>query len=119
MCQKASGQPFMAFARVGRNELRWTRGAPAVFRSSTLVERGFCKDCGTPLTYRFEGENISVAIGSFDDPAAVTPIIQYGVEGELPWCATLAALPRKRTDEDMKPEDAARLRSFQHPDHDT
>ena len=53
MCQKASGQPFMAFARVKAGDLAWTRGAPAVFQSSNLVERGFCRDCGTPLTYRF------------------------------------------------------------------
>ncbi len=39
MCQKASGGPIMAFARVGKAALRWTRGQPASFRSSSLVER--------------------------------------------------------------------------------
>jgi hypothetical protein len=117
MCQKASGQPFMALARVKANELAWTRGAPAVFQSSNLAERGFCRDCGTPLTYRFfEGDDISVSVGSLDNPLAAPPTIQYGVESELPWFATLADLPRMRTDEFLTSEQAARFANRQHPD---
>ena len=52
MCQKAGGGPFMAFAGVKLAELVWTRGAPKVFASSDIAKRGFCADCGTPLTYR-------------------------------------------------------------------
>jgi hypothetical protein len=119
MCQKASGQPFMALARVRRGDLTWTRGAPAIFTSSNLAERGFCRDCGTPLTYRFvEEDNISVAVGSLDDPRAAPPTIQYGVEGELPWCAALPTLPRQRTEDFLTPDQAARFVSRQHPDHD-
>jgi hypothetical protein len=119
MCQKASGQPFMALARVKLPDLVWTRGAPAIFASSNLAERGFCKDCGTPLTYRFFAEdNISVAVGSLDDPRAAPPTIQYGVEGELPWCASLPTLPRRRTEEFLTPDQAARFQNHQHPDHD-
>jgi hypothetical protein len=119
MCQKASGQPFMALARVKRGDLVWTRGAPTIFRSSNLAERGFCRDCGTPLTYRFLDEDtISVAVGSLDDPRAAPPTIQYGVEGELPWCAALPALPRRRTEDFLTPDQALRFRNHQHPDHD-
>ncbi len=52
MCQKASGGPFMSFGGVGLDELVWTRGTPKIFASSALAERGFCADCGTPMTYR-------------------------------------------------------------------
>src|SRR3979411_38822 len=41
MCQKASGGPLMAFARVKKAGLRWTRGQPAGFRSSSLVDTHF------------------------------------------------------------------------------
>ena len=27
----------------------------SIFKSSNMVERGFCKNCGTPLSYAFEG----------------------------------------------------------------
>src|SRR5882762_7905988 len=53
MCQKASGQPFMALTGGERENLRWTRGTLSIFKSSNMVERGFCRDCGTPLTYSF------------------------------------------------------------------
>ena len=83
MCQKASGGPFMAFAGVRFDELVWTRGAPRVFASSALAERGFCADCGTPLTYRLlDRDRISVTIGSLDRPSAVAPEMQYGAEFE-------------------------------------
>jgi hypothetical protein len=76
MCQKASGQPFMAFATFDENDLRWTRGAPATFKSSNLAERGYCRDCGTPLFFKFEGHEISVTIGSLDDPSEAPPTVQ-------------------------------------------
>ena len=37
MCQKAGGGPMMAFARVEKAQLRWTNGAPSIFRSSSVA----------------------------------------------------------------------------------
>ena len=69
MCQKASGQPFMGLTGGARENLRWTRGTLSIFKSSNMVERGFCRDCGTPLTYSLvSAGHISVAINSLDDP---------------------------------------------------
>ena len=120
MCQKASGGPIMAFARVKKAGLRWTRGQPAAFRSSSLVERQFCAGCGTPLTYNFiEGPNISVTIGSLDHPEAARPVLQYSIERALAWFPTIAALPGKRTEEFITPDLAARFVCYQHPDRDT
>jgi hypothetical protein len=48
MCQKASGAPFAAFADIDPGDFAWTRGKPAAFRSSSIAERDFCRDCGTP-----------------------------------------------------------------------
>jgi len=119
MCQKASGGPLMAFARVAKENLRWTRGTPAAFRSSSLVERHFCSACGTPLTYNLiEGPNISVTACSLDDPRALTPRRQYGVEGKLPWFSAIDGLPRLDTEQFMTPDLAARFVNHQHPDHD-
>jgi hypothetical protein len=120
MCQKASGGPIMAFARVKKDKLRWTRGAPASFRSSSLVERHFCGACGTPLTYNFiETGNISVTACSLDDPEAVRPVLQYSVDRTLSWFPTIGSLPGKRTEEFITPDLAERFVSHQHPDHDT
>jgi len=119
MCQKASGGPFMVFGGVKLDQLIWTRGAPAIFASSSIVERGFCAECGTPLTYRMkERDRVSVTLGTLDEPAGVAPAIQFGVESKVPWLdAALAAPPRKISDW-LKLSDAA-VGSRQHPDHET
>ncbi len=115
MCQKAVGGPFAALAQVARGDLEWTRGAPALFESSSVATRGFCAACGTPLTYQSLGrEKIDVTVGSLDTPEAAPPTAQYGIEARLAWFTTLATLPGVETEEKY-----AGLVSHQHPDHDT
>ena len=101
--------------------LRFTRGAPAEFRSSAIVARGFCSACGTPLYMREDGDpNYELAIGTLDDPNAVPAFSdQAGVESKLRWFNGLRDLPEHRTEDDRSPQDLARLKCLQHPDHDT
>jgi hypothetical protein len=117
MCQKAGGGPFMVFGGVQLDELVWTRGEPKVFVSSSIAERGFCSDCGTPLTYRmFDRDRISITLGSLDDPSAVPPTIQYGVESRLAWLSEALARPEQKTSDWLKFDEKA-LGNRQHPDH--
>jgi hypothetical protein len=114
MCQKAFGNYVAPLVGVRMGELAWTRGDPGRFRSSDAVERGFCRDCGTPLFYRkLDRDRISVAIGSLDDPDRVAPAIQYGIENKSRHFDGLPALPAEKTSEDYG------TTSHQHPDHDS
>lgn len=122
MCQKAAGSYFAALVGIPRDALTWTRGAPAVFKSSDPVERGFCSTCGTPLYYDYlESEHLSVTTGSLDDPARFPPKMQFGIEGRMPWFDTIVALPQDGTTEETMPGAAERIAAsnHQHPDHDT
>ena len=120
MCQKAFGSFGAALAGVPHAQFRWTRGAPATFRSSPVVARGFCRDCGTPLFMQEDGDGqIEIAIGTLDNPAAAAPGNVVGVESKLAWADSLPTLPAHSTAEDRTPEDLAKLTSLQHPDHDT
>ena len=120
MCQKASGQPFMALTGGKLESLRWTRGKPSIFKSSERGERGFCSACGTPLTYRMEGTGrISVAMASLDDPESIRPTRQYGVESQLSWTDAIASLPAQRTEEWMRDAGIAAVVSRQHPDRES
>ena len=120
MCQKAFGSWGAALVSVPLDHFHWTRGRPGLFRSSAVVDRGFCGQCGTPLSMQEDGDrNIEIAIGSLDDPELAPPIEQVGVESRLSWFARLPELPRHRTDEHRTPADLKRLKSRQHPDHDT
>ena len=114
MCQKASGQPFMGLTGGKPEHLRWTCGTLSVFKSSNMAERGFCRDCGTPLTYMFEGTgNISVTINSLDDPEAAPPTRQYGIESKVSWVDGIHALPALTSDAWLK-QKAGQLISNQH-----
>lgn len=120
MCQKAVGGPFAALAPVRHRDFAWTRGAPSTFLSSTEAARDYCAACGTPLTFRYlDSAWIDVTLGSLDRPAAVAPGQHFGVESRLAWLDALGALPSETTELNMPPARAARLKSRQHPDHDT
>jgi hypothetical protein len=118
MCQKAFGSFYGPF--VSAPGLKWTRGAPKYFQSSNRVRRGFCADCGTPLTFEADKGPPEVAIGAFDDPSGLRPVIQLDVASRLPWLDQLTSLPEPTDAEAGKLASFyASIRSFQHPDHDT
>ncbi len=113
MCQKAAGNFFMPLVNAQKKDLAWTRGAPAHFQSSEGVRRGFCAACGTPLTFEtLKAAHLNVTIGSLDDPSAVKPVTQDGVESRLSWVKDLPRLPEVFTDAPARDH-------RQHPDHDT
>ena len=121
MCQKAFGSWGAALVSVSVEDLSWTRGQPAGFRSSAIVERGFCANCGTPLYMREDGDdNFELAIGAFDEPFRVGPLTeQVGVEARDSSFNDMHLLPEQTTAETRPPQNLARLKSLQHPDHDT
>jgi len=122
MCQKAMGNLFAPLVGIPIDAFAWTRGAPAVFLSSEHVQRGFCRNCGTPLFFRnLNNQRIAITIGSLDHPELVVPIVQVGNEGRLPYFGDLHALAGESTTEQDDPADAEAIKAsnHQHPDHDT
>ncbi len=117
MCQKAFGSYFAPLAGVPLADFAWIKGAPGVFKSSQVVERGFCRDCGTPLFFRYtDKDRISVSLGSLDEPSRVVPARQYGIESRHAFLATLTTLPGTRTEDEVPPERMAQYESRQDPD---
>jgi hypothetical protein len=117
MCQKAVGNLFMAVAGVPLDQIAWTRGEPAVYQSSSAAERGFCRDCGTPLTFRYLAKNrINVTLGSLDDPAKANPTKQHGIESRVPWWRELFELPGQTTAQDPPPGGLEAMENYQHRD---
>jgi len=122
MCQKAFGSFFAPLAAVPLTAFELSRGELSIFKSSDQAERGFCRDCGTPLSFRYvDKAHISIAIGSLDEPAKVQPRAQVGIESRMPWFAALATLPGDQTTEEEEPPLAKAIAAsnHQHPDHDT
>jgi hypothetical protein len=115
MCQKAVGNVFAALVPVRKDRLKWEKGYPTFFRSSTVATRGFCSTCGTPLSFAYlASEWIAVTLGSLDEPAKIRPRIHYGVESQVPWFHVDDGLPREATEPDSKLR--AGMVNQQHPD---
>jgi hypothetical protein len=65
----------------------FTRGEPKVYRSSPKVQRTFCPNCGTSLTYKNEerkGET-DITTGSLDHPEKYPPTQDYYCRDRLAW----------------------------------
>jgi hypothetical protein len=122
MCQKAFGSFFAPLTGVSLEKFELTRGELAIFKSSDQVERGFCRNCGTPLTlHDVDSPRIAVSIGSLDEPEKVEPTKQYGIEARVSWFGKLPALPGDKTTEEDNPDLTRKIAAsnHQHPDHDT
>lgn len=94
-CRRVAAAPVVAWISLVPASLRFVKGQPARFRSSPPVERGFCRDCGTQLTYAHDAEsgNIDVATCSLDTPEATPPTHHSWVEHRLPWVQFSDGLP--------------------------
>jgi len=119
MCQKATGGLFGPYVRAPFAAVTWTRGEPGYFRSSNKVRRGFCRECGTPLTFEYDEGNISFAVGAMDKPHLVKLCEQLASPGRIADFAVLADLPEHPIDEPQAAAHLAGIISFQHPDFDT
>ena len=122
MCQKATGSFFAALVGVPKTDLTWTRGHAVTFQSSSDVERGFCRDCGTPLFFHhIPGKHVSISIGAFDTPAAIPLAFELGHADRAPQLDQIGQVKQFGTAEEEMPERAAMIAASnrQHPDHDT
>ncbi len=81
--------------------------------------RGFCGECGTPLTFEAP-DGMALAIGAFDEAEEVAPTIQWGIEAKLPYADSVPDLPGEETMADQTSAGYLDdLVSYQHPDYDT
>jgi hypothetical protein len=55
-CQRLSAAPTVAWITVARQFLHFTLGELSSFRSSPPVQRTFCSQCGTPISYAHNSE---------------------------------------------------------------
>jgi hypothetical protein len=101
MCQKALGNLFGAFFLAPEGSAVWVAGQPTYFHSSKIARRGFCRECGTPLSFEYlsSGE-VHLTVGSVDEPGRLRPVAHYGFESHVGPFFTEDGLPRSRTEDE-------------------
>jgi adenylate cyclase len=104
MCQKFSGAPVTVGSTYAASAVQFAKGKPTYYKSSPFVERGFCANCGSSLTYRPLEPPVTPAwanwiliyTGSLDNPARNVPTWHLGVESQMPWLDIQHARKRVR-----------------------
>ena len=96
MCQRSAGAPVVAWLTMASEGFAWTKGAPAVYRSSPEAERLFCPTCGTPMVFRADAEPDlhDVTLASLDEPEMVRPDHHGWTASRIAWFDTQDDLPR-------------------------
>ena len=85
-CRRIAGAPAVAWFTVSVAGFHLTDGQPRRCRSSPRVERQFCGDCGTGLTYRHDDlAEIDITLCSLDAPERLAPADEIWCSRRLPW----------------------------------
>ena len=94
-CRRAAGAPMIGWFTVKAEDYRITAGEPVTWESSPNVTRGFCRDCGTQLTFqRAElAHEIDLTICSLDNPGLMPPQDHTRAAGKLSWIGLHDGLP--------------------------
>jgi len=103
MCQLAFGNTQVPFLNLRQDQVQWLTEPPKFYASSTFARRGFCPDCGTPLSFAYvDSRNMDLSVGSLDDPAAIRPVSHFAVESKVEGWSCDDGLPGTRLDEHVK-----------------
>ena len=83
-CRRATGAPYVAWGTVGLEHCHLT-GDIDYFSSSEKVSRGFCKACGTSLTYQHQARprELDITLASLDKPEQAIPVCHIWVADKL------------------------------------
>jgi hypothetical protein len=94
-CRRQCSAPMTVYIGVADGSWRWIKGRPRVFNSSPGVARGFCADCGTPLSFRSEKMSgvMHLYAAAMEDPGAFVPTLHVAIGEKLPWLQLADGLP--------------------------
>ena len=95
-CRRNTGAVVACFVGLRPQQLQWTAGLCREYESSTDVWRGFCGDCGTPISYRAKRwpYEIHLYTGSLDLPDAHPPQFHVFCSEKVSWYDSADDLPR-------------------------
>jgi hypothetical protein len=95
-CRRVAAAPTVAWVTVAARDFAYTRGTPARLASSAGVQRDFCRDCGSHVTYvrASAPAEVDVTTCSLDEPSAFPPTYHAWLDHDLAWLDASVALPR-------------------------
>lgn len=94
-CRRSTGAPVTTFVGYKSNQVTFA-GRRKFFASSPGVRRGFCDNCGTPMTYEADWckEEIHFYISLMDEPDKFTPERHVFYDQHISWLELNDDLPQ-------------------------
>ena len=95
-CRRSTSAAAVVHVGVNPKDLTFTQGERKIYNSSPGVERGFCGNCGTPMSYQADHfpDYIQLYVGTFENPEQFQPVAHVHVGEQLPWFTIDDSLPR-------------------------
>lgn len=99
-CQRASGSAYASLLVVSEESFRLISGAPRYHSKlsdrGTTMQRGFCADCGSPLSLLepHRPKFVFLQAASLDDPASHKPTMDIFTDSAHPWDSLNPALEK-------------------------
>ena len=94
-CRRATGAAAVTHVGVNDSDLSFVKGTRKIYESSPGVRRGFCSDCGSPVSYDSDRYNsyTQIYIGIFDKPELLIPQAHVHCDERIAWFNTKDNLP--------------------------
>ncbi len=95
-CRRQCSAPMTTYVGVADGKWRWTGAQPKVFESSPGVERSFCEQCGTPMSFCSKTLSgvMHVYLAALENPNAISPSAHVAYEEKLDWFSVTDELPK-------------------------
>ena len=86
-CRRQCSSPMTTYLGVADTQWRWTREEPKVYHSSPGVERTFCGNCGTPISFRSQRMSgvMHLYVALLENPERFEPELHVAYEEKLSW----------------------------------
>ncbi len=94
-CRRQCSAPMTVYIGVLDDRWRWTGILPKIYQSSPGVERSFCADCGSPISFRSQRMSavMHFYVASMEDPEHFSPTLHVAIEEKLSWLKLADSLP--------------------------
>jgi hypothetical protein len=94
-CRKSSGAAVVQWVTFQLSSFAWiNNNKPTFFSSTPNVQRGFCSNCGTTLSYQINPNEIDITLSTLDNVNSIVPEYHVWIEDKVSWTKVSDNLPQ-------------------------
>ncbi len=96
-CRRQCSAPMTTYIGVPDGQWKWTGQTPKVYKSSPGVERTFCDNCGSPMSFRSTVMSgvMHFYVAAMEKPESFAPQLHVAHGEKLTWLRISDDLPTR------------------------